>query len=754
MSRRTPLLLAIFATLLALPVAVFSQVVFKNVTDSSGLFCPTSESYSYSSIWVDIDNDGLLDLYVARGNDHFDELNQLFHNLGNGKFKEIHESAFPTAVPSYTGQLCWGDFNNDGFIDCYESHFNTTDDWIWVNNGDMTFHDGRNLFTQPGMYATGAIFSDINSDGKLDLLINTQAFQGSSVQLNNGVSFDVIKPFFNGGQGDEILATYINDDSIPDYMFGNARGLDSLFFSSPASPTGFINFDNSFLRNVRELNDYPGAAAFADLDNDGYPDLLVHYPNKLFVFHDNAGKSFTDWTHDLGLDSARFGRHITIFFYDFDNDGYLDLLLLNEDTLSQLYYGGSQRFAPPVIMPFNNPAQGGLQNISLTDYDNDGFMDILHNSIGKIDLWHNEGNANRWLTVSLRGHQANSNGIGSRVIAYANGRRQNREVGYSQGNYGYLPLLAHFGFGLPGCEGDNGVIDSVVIVWQPGGRQVLKNVRYNQTILVDQDSGIVRAFERPIQAVGLGTVFPVFDTAITAKPDALISLPVSVYFSPSAKIDTFSVDALTFSLSYNSSVIDISPSKVSQRYTPPPGWKYQSSVVSHDTISVTIANISGAKLADSSYLGRLKFDTYSSSYSGTLIFLAGVSVTSRSQQYKCCTSIEGSIITHVTVDTLSSSVASDSTGCAVTTNLTILPNPSEGGQIRLHFPDARDTKASVRVIDILGREIYRVDGLPVPSSAGVAEIFIPSGAVTNAGSYIIEVSTDVQTVVGRLVVDR
>ena len=685
----------------------YGQVVFKNVSDSAGISAPNSQSYSFSSIWVDIDNDDYLDLYVAHGSGNGNEFNQLFHNLRNGKFKDIRATAFPAANPAYTGQMCWGDFNNDGFIDCYESHFPTTDDWLWLNNGDMTFKDARNLFVQPGLYATGAIFSDINSDGKLDLLINTQAFQGTSIELNNGHSFDLIKPFFNGGQGDEILATYINDDSIPDYMFGNARGMDSLFFSSQSG--GFVGFDNSFLKTVRQLSDYPGAAAFADIDNDGYPDLLVHYPNKLFVFHDIQGKSFVDWTHELGLDSAKNGTHITIFFYDFDNDGYLDLFLLNEDAVSQIYYGSPTGFKSPTNLPMNNPPTGGLHNASLTDYDNDGFIDIQHNGVGKVELWHNEGNSNRWLNIKLRGHQANSNGIGARVIAYSDGRRQNREVGYTQGNYGYLPLMAHFGFGTSGCVG-SGVIDSVVVIWQPGGRQVIKNVRYNELAVIDQDSGIVRTIERPLSS-SFGFANPYFLSMKSVYADTLVSMPMAVNLPKNFVAASLLADEITFTIGYNSDVIDISATKVGVRYTPPAGWTFKSSAMSKDSLSITITNSGGQLLSDSVGLGTLTFDTYKANVKGTYIYLSAIIVHAKGNDYAFCHNFEGDFLGEVVVVNRPTSGVSQDEKAGW--DLSISPNPVTGNSVTARCSIGLIGHIELSVFDVLGKEVWH-SGSDIP----------------------------------------
>jgi uncharacterized protein (DUF2141 family) len=751
--KKTPIILLLIIISGHAPSS-FAQVTFTNVSGSAGISATGAQSYSVSSIWVDIDNDDFLDLYVTHGNGNGDEFNQLFHNLHNGTFRDIRATAFPLAVSAYTGQMCWGDFNNDGFIDCYESHFPTsTDHRLWLNNGDLTFKDARNLFQEPGQYATGAIFSDINSDGKLDLLINTQAFEGTSIELNNGHSFDIIKPFFNGGQGDEILSTYINDDSIPDYLFGNARGFDSIFVSSGSS---FVAFDNSFLRAVRDLTDYPGAAAFADIDNDGFPDLLIHYFEKIFVFHNLKGKGFVDWTHDLGLDIAQKGKHNVIFLYDLDNDGYLDLLVINDDITSQIFYGGPTGFKSSSDLPINNPPTGGAQNASLTDYDNDGFIDIQHNSLGVVELWHNDGNTNRWLTVTLRGHKANSNGIGARVIAYSEGRQQNREIGYTQGNYGYLPLMAHFGFGPTGCVANSGVIDSVVVIWQPGGRQVIKNVRYNELAVIDQDSGIVRTIEKPV-SVSFGYAMPYFLGAKSVYADTSVSMPMAVEMPQNFVQKSIVADEITFGLRYNSDIIDISPTKVAARYSPPAGWAYKSSVISKDSLYITISNMGSSVIPDSLDLGTLRFDTYDAKPKGTYLFLDALIIRVKGNEFKFCHNYEGDFLGEVVIVSRPSSVRNQDE--VTSSGITILPNPSSGNSVTVRLspqmigqPETTEL-VTISVFDVLGKEVYHYKGEGNRQQTGIRNFTIPTTQLSG-GTYLVRLNTVGEMMTGKFTVVR
>ncbi len=688
------------AILLFYGVKTSAQINFEDVTPPSKITTPTTDDYSFSSIWVDVDGDDYFDLYIAHGNDHDDEYNQLYHNLRDGTFLLLDPSVFNGALPRYTGQLCWGDYNNDGFPDLYESHFNRRDNRIWKNNGNLTFSDVSNIFTNPGIYSTGAIFSDFDLDGNLDLLVNTQSRSGSHTYHNNGTGslFTEVVPFKNFGIGDEILETDINNDNLPDYMFGNALGIDSIFVNTGK---GYVGLNVDFLSKVRNSQDYPGAAAFGDVDNDGYPDLITHYPNKFYLFHNLKGTSFSDWTSEMKLDSAKEGYHHSIFFCDFDNDGWLDIIILNTEIRSEIWYGSNNGFHLD-ILPINTPPTGGLQNISLADYDNDGFMDILHCSIGDTKLWHNKGNANQWLNVTLRGHKANYQGLGSKVISYVHGTPQYREIAYNQGNYGYYPALAHFGFGPADCSSGS-VIDSLVVIWQPGGRQVIKNVRMNELVVVDQDSGIVRTIEKPLSSgIGYAQNFSVFNATVPA--DTIVQIPLKVILSSSSqfRLDSLPVTELTFSISYNSNILDLTPSKVAQRYTPPTGWTFKNSLVGTDSITITITNTAQQKLSKVVDLGMLRFDTYFSQPYGTFVTLNNITIRTTDGSYRFCTTTENNFLAHISVG-WSTGV---SPSVSANDKLIISPDPIHGGVLQLTLPEASG-KSEVLVFDVLGRELLR-----------------------------------------------
>lgn len=741
--------LFIVLSVVCLANETLAQVQFQNVTEPAGISTPSSSSSSFTHSWADFNNDGYWDLFIAHGDLNNYQVPQVYLNQKNGSFTDITSTAFPPFDPGYYAHMCFGDFDNDGFVDVYQDAFVSAENRLWKNNGNLTFSNVTQLMSNPGGRTVGTVWSDFDKDGYIDLLVNAQGGQGTLCYHNdNGASLTQMSGFLtNPVIGDIAITTDINQDGWPDFYLADHASPDVIFLTESGNTT--TSFNTDFLTSIFNNGDNRMTACFGDIDGDGYSELLIADNGKLRLWHNNKGESFTDITVQEGLDTASIGDHRMSFMQDVDNDGYMDILLYNNLDSSEIWYGSSTGFRRTVLGVAMN-TNAVPSSFSWTDFDNDGFLDLMDMSLGVTELWHNLGNSNLWLSVTLRGHKANSMGLGSQVYVYSNGKRQTREIGFCQGYYGYQPAMAHFGFGSPGCEASSGVIDSLVILWQPGGRQVLTNVRYNQTILVDQDSGIVRAFQRPL-SVSNGYAYPEYDNTVKATVGQSVTIPVALRFPLSLHVDTMAVSSVTFSLSYDPNVIDINAAKMSQYYSPPAGWVFKSGSIHGDTVTVTMGNAGGSMLANPTDLGRLRFDTYKNNPDRSMLYFCGASISTRGDTKVFCGDIEGSLLTVVIVsDTVSSSVASSS--CPNTTDLSLQPNPSSGGVVKVHFPFKDDAHADIRVVDLLGRTVYSATDISVPSSAGTAELLIPAGAVSKAGAYRVEVTTPVQTLVTRFVV--
>jgi tetratricopeptide (TPR) repeat protein len=260
---------------------------FSDVTVEAGLAEPTT---TQTAVWLDINNDGFLDLYVGNEN----EPNQLFLNNGNGTFKDISRSS-GTDLSVLTKAVVAADYDNDGYADLYVSNY-LGDNALLHNNHDGTFTD---VAPQAGVQGSGhgfpAWFFDYDNDGWPDLLAS-----GYAISI------------------EESVRTYLG-----------------LPHNAPTMRL-YHNLGNGAFRDVTEetgLNKVfmPMGSNFGDVDNDGYPDIYLGtgdpsyaalLPNVLL--HNKGGKKFVDITASSGTGELHKGHGVA--FADIDNDGDEDLL--------------------------------------------------------------------------------------------------------------------------------------------------------------------------------------------------------------------------------------------------------------------------------------------------------------------------------------------------------------------------------------------------------------------------------------------
>jgi enediyne biosynthesis protein E4 len=460
---------------------------FTDVTEKAGL---AGSGYDIGVAVADYDNDGYEDILVAGV-----YKNTLYHNNGDGTFTDVTAKAGlnkpdPEYGPLWSVGAVWVDVNNDGLLDlllinylkwdiehepscpidghpdyCHPKMYKPTPNQLFLNNGDGTFRDASGewgIRAHPGKGMGGAT-ADFDLDGKMDIFVaNDKAFNW--LFHNKGGKFDEIGFDAN---------VALREDGV----FISGMGVD-----------------------------------FRDLDNDGYPDIVVvALDNETFPIYRNTGKgSFVEVTGESGmtlLSSPMAGYSPTIA--DFDNDGWKDIFVSRGHVQSLLSANRLAIEQPNTVFrnlggmnPVGtNPA--GMKFASLTseagltsrpparhrgsaigDLNGDGRIDVVVTALkAPAEIWMNDSPANNhWLELKLEGTKSNRDGIGARIkVVTKSGTQYDHKstaAGYASSSAGPV----HFGLGASSSA------ELVEIRWPSGMVQQLRDVRSDRIVVVKEPS--------------------------------------------------------------------------------------------------------------------------------------------------------------------------------------------------------------------------------------------------------------------------
>lgn len=419
---------------------VFARVI-NNVIALEGGGCG-------SSAWADYDNDGLPDLFVARGDSAGPRTNWLYHNVGNGAFARIIIGDITTDLG--TALSCaWGDYDNDGYLDLFLGGGYVSTNFLYHNNGDGTFAKVTSGSLVTEINDAVGNWGDFDSDGDLDLfLVQWPPYQDVLYRNDGAGSFTRVKN------------SVISDEA--------AQG---------------------------------NSGAWGDYDNDGDLDLFVGNFGNDFLYRNNGGGTFSRMAaNEVGSIVSDGGSTTGSCWGDYDNDGDLDLFVANEFVQQSFLYEntGDGRFRRVSGIVGSTPAHshGG----SWADYDSDGFLDLLVTNGGDANqpdrnfLFHNNGNSNHWLNLRLVGTRSNRSAIGAKVRLKATiagaVRWQLREISGGNGYAVQAPLNVHFGLG------DATAAETIRIEWPSGVVQALHDVPAGKFIKITEPVNL--------QAIGIG----------------------------------------------------------------------------------------------------------------------------------------------------------------------------------------------------------------------------------------------------------
>ena len=399
-------------------------------TDVTLKACVPGNAYGMGVAVGDYDGDGFPDLYVTQYPHSI-----LYHNNGDGTFTDVTAKAGVSA-PGWATSAVWFDYDNDGRLDlfscrfvdyskeklkfcgdllsgerhyCIPSIYDPMPCWLFHNNGDGTFTDvsRESGIAQIKAKAWGVVAADLDNDGQMDL--------------------------------------YVTNDTVPNFLFSN-RGKGRFEETGMLAGVGVSAFGKP--------RSGMGVDA-ADYDQDGWIDLFeANVDQEMYsLYHNDKNGMFTDVALPNGIGSAtRLMSGWGLKFFDYNNDGDIDLLLCNghpDDRIDQRVPG--VKFLEPMLLFRNNGKrfenvsdQSGpiftkplsARGMAIGDFDNDGSVDVLvaQNNAAPILLRNNIGRQNHWLGVRVIGKTANIDAIGAKVT-YRSGDLERHHYKVGGGSY-------------------------------------------------------------------------------------------------------------------------------------------------------------------------------------------------------------------------------------------------------------------------------------------------------------------------------
>lgn len=437
--------------------------------------------------WGDYDGDGYVDLFVANNQ----RQNLLFHNDGNGTFTKVTAGEMLTdRAVSYSAT--WGDYDNDGHLDLFVAN-RGGGNFLYRNNGVYFTRIKDGPIATDNLGSISASWGDYDNDGDLDLFVANVAAHNLLYQNNGNGTFTKITsgPIVTDRIVDSVVGLWGDYDNDGDLDLYVVNGWFALYQNFLYRNEGQGNFTK--ITTGRIVTDVEGSTggSWGDYDNDGYLDLYVcnsvnDAANSLY--HNNGNGTFTKIT--AGEMVTDLGHSTGSSWVDYDNDGDLDLFVVNVFGAKNKLYrnNGDGSFTPvtsgAIVVDANFSFGCGW-----ADYDNDGDQDVYVTNGGISQTWRNfsyrnDGNQNQWLSIQCQGTTSNLSAIGAvvrvKAIIASEAVWQKRQISGQTGFLGQNCLSASFGLG------DAATIDSLVIEWPSGRKQVQTNIAPKQILLVTE----------------------------------------------------------------------------------------------------------------------------------------------------------------------------------------------------------------------------------------------------------------------------
>lgn len=296
---------------------------FKDVSEQAGLKHTGNET---SASFADYDNDGFLDLYIVR-----DDGDILYRNAGKGIFENVTEKS---AIGSKTGgsKALFFDMDHDGDLDLYETRSNSN--LMFRNNGDGTFLEQAEKMGISGKGANSrdAVFGDFDDDGDIDFFVTNGSSSNTLWSNQRGGQFKDVTEDSGlksvGGSEKAAVGDYNNDGFLDIFITSVSGGKNVLYRNKGNGSFEAAKNSDAMFSAIQNLKVYD--ASFFDFDNDGFLDLIIagEAPEKdgrgVYLYHNDGSGNFEDVSRLLP-DEPKSGRQITLF--DYNDDGDLDIVI-------------------------------------------------------------------------------------------------------------------------------------------------------------------------------------------------------------------------------------------------------------------------------------------------------------------------------------------------------------------------------------------------------------------------------------------
>jgi hypothetical protein len=544
----------------AIPLPVFADITRQaglnmKIIDGDEMTEYLTDVNGEGACFFDYNNDGYQDIFLVNGSSRQSEASGQFHhdyllrNNGDGSFTDVTAQAHLASSGWHSG-CAVGDYNNDGLADIYVTSFGPNK--LYRNNGDGTFTEVGEAagVADPHWgfpkWSMGAAFGDYDNDGRLDLYVanfakfdpkhlpprpgephpcklkevpiacppdNFDGEQGILYHNNGDGTFSdvtkaagLVRSLKNLGRGFGVVLGDFNNDGLQDIYQINDSGPNWFYINN-----GDGTFRDASYESGLAVDGFGNPAGtmgvtVGDYNNDGLMDIYIaNWIKQEKTLYENQGSHlFTDVSQARGL--ALVGYEYCAWgtkFFDFDNDGWLDLWVSFGHTDPQVEKAHPEdTFAEPNYVlrnlmgkKFADVSESvGLRKlkshsgrgVAFADIDNDGDIDVLVvNKNDRPALFRNDGgNRNNWLMIRAEGVKSNRSGIGARITVTAQGARRIFDVRSSESYLSGNDLRVHVGMA------DLKQADLVEIRWPSGQVDRYTNVAVNAFYLAREGNGI------------------------------------------------------------------------------------------------------------------------------------------------------------------------------------------------------------------------------------------------------------------------